>query len=80
MKATVIELWNTYREIISFDGSEIERQQQLGFEKMRKCYYRDKICRCVTEVMIDDRIYLVMPVKLQHPSGGVNVRLRNYLI
>ena len=72
MKATVNQLWNTYREIISFDGSEFERPTAISdLKKCENVIIGDKICKGgPTEVMIDDRIYLVVPVKLQHPSGG----------
>lgn len=72
MKATVNQLWDTYREIISFDNSEFERP--TSFSDLKKCenvIVGTKICKGgPTEVMIDDSIYLVMPVKLQHPGGG----------
>lgn len=72
MKATISQLWETCREIIVYDNSEFERPQ--SFADLKKCeniIVGAKICKGgPTEVMIDDSIYLVMPVKLQHPSGG----------
>jgi len=77
MKATVNQLWDTCREIICYDDSEFERPTSISdLKKCENVLLGDKICKGgPTEVMIDDsvghsRIYLVMPVKLQHPSGG----------
>lgn len=72
MKATITHLWDTYREIISFDNSEFERPTSISdLKKCENVIVGAKICKGgPTEVMIDDSIYLVMPVKLQHPSGG----------
>ena len=72
MKATVNQLWETGRMIISFDDSDVCRPSSIA--ELKKCenvIVGAKICKGgPTEVMIDDSIYLVMPVKLQHPSGG----------
>ena len=72
MKATVSQLFNTYREIISFDNSEFERPK--SFSELKKCenvLVGSKVCKGgPTEVMIDDRIYMVESVKLRHPAGG----------
>jgi hypothetical protein len=72
MKATVNQLWDTCREIICFDDSEFERPTSISdLKKCENVIVGAKICKGgPTEVMIDDSIYLVMPVKLQHPSGG----------
>ena len=71
MKATVRRLWDTYREIISFDNSEFDRPTSIS--ELKKCdnvLVGDKICKGgPTEVMIDNHIYLVMPAKIRHPSG-----------
>jgi len=76
MKATINELWQTGREIISFDGSEFERPQK--FSDLKKCenvIVGEKIDddpRCKTrEVLIDDKIYYVMPNYASHPAGGL---------
>ena len=75
MKATINFLWDTDREIISFDDSEFNRP--TTFAELKKCnnvIIGEKIDnnprRKDRYVMIDDSIYLVTPVKLQHPSGG----------
>ena len=72
MKATVNQLWDTCREIISFENSEFERPTSMSdLKKCENVIVGEKICKGgPTEVMIDDSIYLVTPVKLQHPSGG----------
>jgi hypothetical protein len=72
MKATVNQLWDTYREIITFDNSEFERPTSINdLKKCENVIVGAKIFKGgPTEVMIDDSIYLVTPVKLQHPSGG----------
>lgn len=71
MKATVSQLWDTYRKIISFNDSEIDRPASIS--QLKKCenvLVGDKLFKGgPTEVMIDDKIYLVEPVKLQHPTG-----------
>jgi len=76
MKATINYLFNTSREIISFDNSEFERPQ--NFRDLKKCdnvIVGDKIdedSRCKTrEVLIDDRIVFVMPNIVNHPCGGL---------
>ena len=72
MKATINKLWDTRREIISFDNSEFERPTSISdLKKCENVLVGAKICKGgPTEVMIDDDIYLVVPVKLRHPSGG----------
>ncbi len=72
MKATISQLWETGRELINFDDSEFERPTSISdLKKCENVIVGAKICKGgPTEVMIDDSIYLVMPVKLQHPSGG----------
>ncbi len=76
MKATINYLWQTGREIICFDNSEFERPQ--NFRELKKCenvIVGEKIDddpRCKTrEVLIDDKIYYVMPNRVNHPSGGL---------
>ncbi len=72
MKATISQLWETGRELITFDDSEFDRPTSISdLKKCENVIVGAKICKGgPTEVMIDDSIYLVMPVKLQHPSGG----------
>lgn len=66
MKATINNLFETGREIISFDGSEFERPQKIG--DLKKCdnvVIGDKINpdpRCKEySVLIEDDIYIVSP-------------------
>ena len=72
MKATVNQLWDTHREIISFDDSECDRPHTISdLKKCENVLVGAKICKGgPTEVMIDDSIFLVMPVKVRHPAGG----------
>ena len=72
MKATINELWDTQREIISFDNSEFDRPTSIS--DLKKCenvvIIKNRISKGITEVLIDDRIYLITLVKINHPSGG----------
>ena len=72
MKATIGELWNTGRELISFDNNDTKRPQT--FSDLKNCdnvLLGDKIDGTkIREVMIDNRIYLVEPIKVNHPQGG----------
>ncbi len=75
MKATIGHLWETGREIITFDNSEFDRPNDFG--QLKKCTNVivgekiDEDSRCKTrEVLIDDKIYFVIPVRIQHPAGG----------
>jgi hypothetical protein len=75
MKATISELWNTGREIISFDGSEFDRPST--FSDLKKCdnvLLGDKVymgpgCRAMS-VLIDDKIIIVSTATVRHPVGG----------
>ena len=72
MKATINELWNSGREIISFDDDEFERPTSIS--ELKKCenvLVGDRICKSGPfEVLIDNSIILVSPRKINHPSGG----------
>ena len=72
MKATISQLWETGREIITFDGNEFERPQT--FSDLKKCdnvLLGDKIPGTkIREVLIDNSIVLVEPIKVKHPFGG----------
>jgi hypothetical protein len=66
MKATIRELWDTGRQIISFDNSEFERP--TDFRELKKCdnvIIGDKKMYNYREVMIDDGIYLCEIVKIK---------------
>lgn len=72
MKATISELWETGREILTFDDDEFERPQ--SFADLKACenvLLGDKIQGTrMREVLIDDSIVLVEPTKVRHPAGG----------
>jgi hypothetical protein len=72
MKATVNQLWDTCREIICFDDSEFERPTSISdLKKCENVIVGAKICKGgPTEVMIDDSVVLVEPMKVRHPAGG----------
>ena len=75
MKATISDLWETGRRILSFDNSEYERPQ--NFKDLKQCdnvligdkIYNDSHCK-IREVLIDNSIVLVEPNKVCHPCGG----------
>lgn len=72
MKATINELWDTGRLIVSFDDDEFERPQ--SFTDLKACenvLLGDKISGTkIREVLIDNSIVLVEPTKVRHPVGG----------
>ena len=80
MKATVKYLWETGREIISFDNSEFDRPADFG--QLKKCdnvivgEKIDEDSRCKTrEVLIDDKIFFVIPSRVLHPATGDEIRV-----
>jgi len=80
MKATVKYLWETGREIISFDNSEFDRPRDFG--QLKKCdnvivgERVDEDPRCKTrEVLIDDKIFFVIPSRVLHPATGDEIRV-----
>ena len=80
MKATIGHLWETGRGIITFDNSEIDRPADFG--QLKKCdnvivgERVDEDPRCKTrEVLIDDKIFFVIPVRIQHPITGDEIRV-----
>ncbi len=72
MKATISELWETGREILTFDDDEFQRP--TSFSDLKACenvLLGDKIPGTrMREVLIDDSIVLVEPTKVRHPAGG----------
>ena len=72
MKATISELWQTGRNIITFDDSDTERPQ--NFSDLKQCdnvIVGDKVgCGKIREVLIDNSIELVEPTRVIHPFGG----------
>ena len=80
MKATVKYLWETGREIITFEGCEFEWPST--FNELAKCdnvIVGEKIDgdpRCKTrEVLIDDKLYFVIPSCVRHPATGDEIRV-----
>ena len=72
MKATISQLWETGRELINFDSDEFERPQ--SFADLKKCenvLLGDKIPGTrMREVLLDNSIVFVEPMKVRHPAGG----------
>lgn len=72
MKATVSQLWDTHRMIITIKDSECGRPSSIS--ELKKCenvLVGARICKGgPTEVLIDDCIYLAFPARVKHPSGG----------
>ena len=72
MKATINELWETGRQILSFENDEFERPQT--FADLKKCenvLIGEKIEGTkMREVLIDNSIVLVEQHKVRHPYGG----------
>jgi hypothetical protein len=71
MKAIISNLWGSPREVISFDN---DGDYPSCISDLKKC---DNVIvgtrvegpRSPYEVLINDNIFMVMPVKLRHPSG-----------
>src|SRR5512133_2272010 len=72
MKATISQLWETGRDLITFDGDEFARPQ--SFADLKKCenvLLGDKIPGTkMRQVLIDNSIVLVGPMTVRHPAGG----------
>ena len=77
MKATISELWETGREIVTFDNSDVDRPCSIS--DLKKC---DNVLvdgridgpKSPFEVIIDDSIFLVEQTTVRHPCGG-NMRI-----
>ena len=73
MKATIEELWETGRKVISYDGDEFARPS--SFTELKKCQnivIGDSVEGSkIREVLIDNSLELVEPTKVKHPAGGV---------
>ena len=73
MKATINELWDTGREIITFDDSDTDRPKSMqDLKKATNVLIGGKFdgSPAMYEVLIDSTIYVVMPNKVRHPFGG----------
>lgn len=72
MKATIEQLWDTYRDLISYDNSDTDRPQSISdLKKCENVLVGSKIQGTrMYEVLIDDRIIYVTPTAVNHPCGG----------
>lgn len=72
MKATINELWETGRMLVSFNDDEFLRPQ--SFADLKACenvLLGDRISGTrMRVVLIDDSVVLVEPTKVRHPAGG----------
>jgi len=75
MKATINNLFDTDREIITFDNSEFERPTSIAdLEKCDNTLVGARVdARGPFEVMIDDNIYFVTPVKVSTNFRSMSV-------
>lgn len=81
MKATINELWNTGRELLTFDNSDTEWPTSIsGLKKCDNVLVGNRIAgpKSPYEVLIDDVIVLVTPVVVHHPCGGAMYILEAY--
>lgn len=81
MTATISGLWDTCRELITFDNSDTDRPQSIA--DLKKCdnvLVGDRIAgpKSPFEVLIDNRIVLVAPCTVHHPRGGTMYILEIY--
>ena len=69
MKATINELWETGREVISYDNSEFERPQSIAdLKKCENVLVGEKIKEYgMWEVLIENRIYMCKPTRVRGP-------------
>ena len=74
MNATIEQLWDTCRNIISYDGSDTGRP--TDFNELAKC---DNVLmgnklphfgKQAREVLIGDNLEVVIPTTVHHPCGG----------
>ena len=71
MKATIRELWQTGREIISFDNSEFDRPTRISDLKVCKNVLIGEREHGYYNVMIDNNIYQVKPNKARGFGGTI---------
>jgi hypothetical protein len=71
-KLTISELWNTGRELLTYENSETERPQ--SFSELKKCegvLIGDSLwSNKAKEVLINDRLYVIESATVSHPMGG----------
>ena len=71
MKATISELWETGRQIITFDNSDTERPQSVSdLKKCENILIGEKLPYGIVEVLIDNSIVMVSKGTARHPYGG----------
>ena len=73
MKAEIVPLWETGREIITFEGAD-EFERLTSFDELKKCenvLIGEKIPGSrAREVLIDNSIVIVERTTVRHPVGG----------
>ena len=73
MKAEIVHLWETGREIITFEGED-EFERPSSFDELKKCenvLVGKKIPGSRSrEVLIDNSIVIVVQTTVRHPAGG----------
>ena len=71
-KVTISELWDTGRELLTYENSEFERPQT--FSDLKKCegiLIGDSLWSSkVKEVLLGDRLYVIESTTVRHPMGG----------
>lgn len=78
-KAQISFLWETGREIVSFEGDEFDRPASIAdLKKCSNVLIGDKDKTGATEVMIDHYICFVKTAKVRHPAGGIMYVLEIY--
>ncbi len=69
--ATIDQLWDTHRNIVSYEGSETDRPQTIA--ELKKCHnvlVGDKIQGKIYEAIIDNCVCLIEQTTVRHPHGG----------
>jgi hypothetical protein len=71
-KVFISELWQTGRELLTYENSEFERPQT--FSDLKKCdgvLIGDSLWSSkVKEVLINDRLCVIESTTVYHPMGG----------
>ncbi len=82
MKATIIDLWDTGRQIIGYPDSDTNRP--TTFADLKKCEnvimgdHIDNNRNAPREVLIDNDICIVAETTVRHPAGGTMYILEVY--
>jgi hypothetical protein len=71
-KLIISDLWQTGRELLTYENSEFDRPQT--FADLKKCdgvLVGDSLWSSkAKEVLINDRLYVVESTTVRHPMGG----------